>query len=52
MAVQLGDKFDIHSEFWYANQAEIQQQMDQKEEREQVMALQQRYAEPQVPEEE
>jgi len=50
MAVQLGDKWDIHSENWYATQAEIQKQMDQEEEREQVMALQQRYAEPQVPE--
>ena len=50
MAIQLGDKWDIHSENWYATQDEIQKQMDQEEEREQVMALQQRYAEPEVPE--
>ena len=52
MAVQLGDKWDIHSENWYAERDQIQKQMDQEEEREQVMALQQRYAEPEVPEEE
>jgi len=43
MAVQLGDRFDIHSKNWYDVQDRIQKEFDEQEEKEQVMALEQRY---------
>lgn len=44
MAIQLNDQFDIHSKNWYAVEEEAQKQADLEEEKEQIMALQQRYS--------
>ena len=44
MAVQLGDRFDIHSKNWYDVQDQFQKEFDEQEHREQILALEQRYA--------